>query len=426
MRGSLTSGIVLLLMAAGGAAAAERISVTKTIPASAGPWTVTLSINLAYPYSSGHSAPVVFDLSDGFGFQPGDVLTVQYQAGMWCGGTYVSLGTCVDANGYRNRAPANDQPGGASGTYGPSKYMDPASYPIYWMELVGTFADDRGQILGTPFKIGNGPVNASVPSGATRLQLGSNYYDYGNARNYFTPLTASVTGPPPPTMKPAGTMAQLASGGLWKTTFVLLNSGTRPALARLNFFDDQGNALPLPLSFPESAGAEPLVTAALERTLAAGASLTIETEDRRSTEPKTGWAQLLTDGDLSGFAIFGSQSGSHDQEAVVPLETRGAPFYNLWFNNTGGLVTSVALANPSTQAVKVAVTIRDEGGQTLATDSIPLAARGHIAFGLPDRLPSTAKRRGTVEFRTPESGQLSVLGLRFNPGAFTTVPALTQ
>ncbi len=35
--------------------------------------------------------------------------------------------------------------------------------------------------------------------------------------------------------------------------------------------------------------------------------------------------------------------------------------------------------------------------------------------------------RGTIEFRAPSGWQISVLGLRFNPGgAFTTVPVMSK
>ena len=45
---------------------------------------------------------------------------------------------------------------------------------------------------------------------------------------------------------------------------------------------------------------------------------------------------------------------------------------------------------------------------------------------MPVRLAQTAQRRGTVEFRTAAGGQISVLGLRFNPLAFTTIPVIAK
>src|SRR5207249_10441208 len=74
-------------------------------------------------------------------------------------------------NGYTN-TPQDNILGGSYGP-APSYYMNPATYPIYNTELVGTFANSSGQIVGTPFGIGN-LRTITVPSGATRLQLGMN------------------------------------------------------------------------------------------------------------------------------------------------------------------------------------------------------------------------------------------------------------
>jgi hypothetical protein len=111
---------------------------------------------------------------------------------------------------------------------------------------------------------------------------------------------------------------------------------------------------------------------------------------------------------------------------VVPLETRSGGSYVLWFDNTGGLVTSVALANASTEPATVTVTVRDGSGTVIGTAEIELEPHGHTAFELPSDLPATAGRRGTVEFQAPASGQISVLGLRFSSGAFTTVPVIAK
>ena len=425
MRRFVLSTFVLLLASANGAQGADRTTITKYINASSGPWVVTLSVNPEYPYGNLPGPPVLFSAADGFAFQAGDVLTIQYNSGLWCAGTYVGEAYCVDANGYTKAyGPADDHPLGTSTVYAPSKWADPKTYPIYLMQLVGTFADARGQIVGTPFKVGNGPINVTVPSGATQLQLGSNLYGYGDARDFYTALTATVSGT---TLKSVGSMAQLAVGGSWKTTIVLENSASGPSQVRLNFFDNGGNALPLPLNFPQSPSSGPLVAATLDRTLGAGAALTIVASGSESQPTQVGWAQLIADGNVSGFAIFGTKSGNYDQEAVVPLETRNSGSYVLWFDNIDPMVVGVALANISALPVTVEATIRDESGLVIGTPgSIPLPPLGHTSFQLPELLVATAHRRGTVEFHTATSGQISVLGLRFNPLAFTTIPVIAK
>ena len=46
-------------------------------------------------------------------------------------------------------------------------------------------------------------------------------------------------------------MAHLAVNGGWQTTFVLVNTDRAPGSATLSFYDDNGNPLPLPLTFPQ-------------------------------------------------------------------------------------------------------------------------------------------------------------------------------
>jgi hypothetical protein len=67
-------------------------------------------------------------------------------------------------------------------------------------------------------------------------------------------------------------------------------------------------------------------------------------------------------------------------------------------------------------------------GYCRRVEDITLPANGHTSFNLTDRYASaTAKRRGTLEFRTPSAGQIGVLGLRFNAqGAFSTIPPLVK
>ena len=143
---------------------------------------------------------------------------------------------------------------------------------------------------------------------------------------------------------------------------------------------------------------------------------------------QTGWAQLQSSGTVSGFAVFTqSVGGGRQQEAVVAVDTRTSGGYVIYFDNTQGFDTGIAAANVSGVAGNIAVTIRDDNGSTLSFDSIPLAARGHIAFNVSARMPVTAQRRGTIEFQAPAGGQISVLGLRFNPAqAFTSIPGLPK
>jgi len=222
----------------------------------------------------------------------------------------------------------------------------------------------------------------------------------------------------------SGTMAHLASGAGWLTTFTLTNTGTTEANIQLSFFDDNGDPVELPLAFADSN--ETITTATVSETIAAGATLVIATNAKSTAPLVTGSAELTSQGgNTSGFAVFHYTPNA--QEAVVPLETRNATGYVLAFDNTNGLSTGLALSNISNQTIKVRMIVRDDTGAQLGTATINLAAHGHTSFLLATSYGFAKNKRGTVEFDAPSNGQISALGIRSAPtGSFTTVPALVK
>jgi len=218
-----------------------------------------------------------------------------------------------------------------------------------------------------------------------------------------------------------GTMAHIASGGGWQTLMTLVNTGASPAQVQLKFFDEQGNPMALPLAFPQTGTTanESIVS----QTLAAGASLLIQTQATAGQTSQVGSAQLTTTGAVSGFAIF-RNSG---QEAVVPLASGSPSSQFLVFDNTNGLATGIALANSSGSQAAIPGTLRDDAGSALASATINLPANGHASEMLTDLFPAAANIRGSVEFDTPAGGQISALGIRATPaGAYTTIPVMTK
>jgi len=204
-------------------------------------------------------------------------------------------------------------------------------------------------------------------------------------------------------------MAHIASGNGWQTTFVLMNPGGDPSPAVLNFYDDNGNPLSLPLTFLDTGA----TTTASSITQAIPGALWIQTSGDVGTPLLTGSAQLVFSNppatyNLGALAIF--RYNPNGQEAVVPLETRNAESYLLAFDNTNATATGVAISVASSQAVSIPVIIRDRTGAQLGTATIPLAANGHTSFMLATQFPSTVGILGTLEFDTPAGAQISVLG----------------
>ena len=261
-----------------------------------------------------------------------------------------------------------------------------------------------------------GTVEFDTPAGGQISVLGVRNAPSGAITSI--PALASVGGG-------GGTMAHIASSNGWKTTFVLVNTGTSAAQTHLQFFDDYGNPLVLPLAFPQSGAGASVFDSKIDRTLNAGASLLIESDGPLENPVQTGSAQLTTTGNVSAFGIFRYEPNG--QEAVVPLENRNAGSYILAFDNTAGISTGVAMSNSSWQVASVPVIVRDDTGTQIGTSAIPLAANGHGAFVLATQFPQTAGIRGTLEFITPAGAQLSVLGIRSPPThTFTTLPTLTR
>jgi hypothetical protein len=267
-----------------------------------------------------------------------------------------------------------------------------------------------------------GTIEFDTPAGGQISVLGIRFTPLASTGNALTtiPVLANVG-------TNGGSIAHFASGGDgWQTTFVLVNAGTTAAQATLSFFNDlTGLPLQLPLSFPQSGCGTNSMATSLTQTLAAGASCLVESSG--AVNLLTGSAQLSTTGHVSGFVIF----RHNEQEAAVPLESRNANAYILAFDNTNGTATAIAVNSVSQQAVNIPVTIRDDVGNTILTDTITLAANGHYAFTLVyDMYPGTANIRGTIEFDTPPGAQIGALALRIPvtivAHTFTSLPVLAK
>jgi uncharacterized repeat protein (TIGR01451 family) len=230
----------------------------------------------------------------------------------------------------------------------------------------------------------------------------------------------------------AGSMAQIASGGMWNTKITLLNTGAAAAEAAVSFFDDNGNALPLPVTIQGTATVAPVLASSLDQTIAPGAQIVIQTAGTASQATVEGWAQLASsaaEGSVNGSAVFAWITSTGTQEAVVPVETRVPKTgFVLPFDYTGGYTTGVAVANLSGQAAVIPVILTDNTGASLgAAASVNLPAYAHTSFLLSTNYSAVAGKFGAAEFDAPAGGQISILGIRAAPdGAITTVPALAK
>ncbi len=272
-----------------------------------------------------------------------------------------------------------------------------------------------------PVTVGQrGTIEFDTPAGGQISVLGIRTTPLGTTNTLTTiPALANVG-------TNGGSIAHIATGNGWQTTFVLVNTGTTSAQVNVNFFADvTGAPLSLPLAFP--LGGAGTVNSTVSQTLAAGATLLVQSAAPLSNPaPTIGSAQLTTNGHVGGFVIF--RFNPNGQEAVVPLESRTANGYIIAFDNTSGTATGIAVNSVSTQAVNVPVIVRNDAGVQIASDTLNLAANGHLAFTLvTDKYPATQNIRGTIEFDTPAGAQIGALGIRIPVAhTFTTLPALAK
>jgi hypothetical protein len=220
--------------------------------------------------------------------------------------------------------------------------------------------------------------------------------------------------------------AQVVDGGTWKTSFIISNLDTVTRHCEVRFFSDDGSDMLLPIFSTDLQGD---VLSGVSLTIGAGGTAFFETA---GTDPvlAQGWALLVKDNSsdpIGGMAVFRQRRpGFPDAEAVVPVVSQFDGHFVLIFDNTSGFVTGMAIANPSSRSIVATADVLDEFGNLISQETLSLNSYAHQAFAISDEWPSTAGRRGSIEFQTSGFG-IGVLGLRFSPyGSFTSFNILTN
>ena len=220
-----------------------------------------------------------------------------------------------------------------------------------------------------------------------------------------------------------GSFAQIASGSGITTTIVLVNTGGVPAHTHVGFYVDEGGPLSLPLTLPQTGIS--MNTSSLNQTIAPNATFIAVSTEPSNLPPLVGSARVTSDGRVDGFVIYHfAWSG---QEAIVPMETRAASAYMLPFVNPPFGSTGIAIANTATGNVDVSVWMQ-VGGTYIGLGTLTVPASGHTSFVLDQKFPSTTwLPTSIIQFRAPTAGQISVIGLTFDPlGHTTALPVLTD
>jgi hypothetical protein len=209
-------------------------------------------------------------------------------------------------------------------------------------------------------------------------------------------------------------IAHVVDGSGWQTLFAVVNIDQVAVSYTFQFWDDNGNPFQVGI-----VGGSPGV---LTGTLAPGGSAFAETP---GTSPLLleGWAEVASTGRIGVEAIFRyTNANTPDSQGTINASLSGSSIF-MPFDNTGGYVTGIALANTNpTQALTITLNFQTDAGAT-ATGSLTLPAHGHTAFVLPTSYPVTAGVRGSINFTAP-TADITVTGFRFTPSlSFTSLGA---
>jgi hypothetical protein len=206
-------------------------------------------------------------------------------------------------------------------------------------------------------------------------------------------------------------LPQLAFGGGWYTALYFTNTTLAPVSFTVSFTGNNGN----PLIVPALGGSSVSVN------LTARGTAIIEAPNVGSLAQ--GYVSAALPAGVTGYGVFRqSIPGVNDQEAVVPLSGNTANTSTLLFDDTK-YVTGVAVVNLAPLTINIAVTARDNQGNTLGTGTILLGPNAQTALVLRNipGLAAVAGEIGSVDFAA-SIGNIAALGLRFNGTAFTSIP----
>ena len=214
---------------------------------------------------------------------------------------------------------------------------------------------------------------------------------------------------------------QVADGAGWATTIVLTNTATGDLPVTLNF----NQAVPNGAGVTQSWNPPFQTSVSSSFNVPAGSSIFLRTPGNATTLSQ-GWAELVADPRVTGYAIFTQQSGGRAQDSTAPAVLASSRIL-VPFDNTSGLIMAIALVNPNPSAETVSVNFRMSDGTT-STATVPnLPAEGQIAFLMrdPSYFPGTANQSGLAEFYV-SSGTISIIALRANGSAITSAPVFFE
>jgi len=209
-------------------------------------------------------------------------------------------------------------------------------------------------------------------------------------------------------------LPQLAFGGGWYTALYFTNLNGSSVTFRITFAADDGT----PLSIPGIGSSRQITLAPLQ---------TVIIEAPNVGSLSQGYATFSLPVGVTGYGVYRQTvAGRPDQEALVNFRSATSTLATMTFDDTA-YTSSVAIVNTSAAPTTVNIVAWDNNGNEVGSATIPLAAgaKTESALRAYQGLSGIAGVRGTAQFSVA-TGNISVVGLRFNVSAFTTIPVAQQ
>jgi len=400
-----TAGVLATLPLSGTYAIQANCSGTATLSTSANTAQLTLQlINGGGTTLSSVAESTASELSEGRFYRAANAnggqcsngsLTGGYSA-LLSGGTYASSGVRTTYNNV-NQTVFNGQGG---------------------LTISGEVT--TGSASGSPLS-GSGTYSISANcSGVAQINTPSGQLNYllayieGGALLYLeNDATTTISGSADPQLV-QDILPQFAFGGGWYSALYFTNNTSLPVSFPVTFTTD--GAAPM---------AVPGVGASTQITVAPLGTAIIEAQNVGTLTEV--YATFALPAGVTGYGVFRqSITGVPNQEAVVGFKDANATESSLTFDDTN-YITSVAIVNPSNVAATVNITLWDNNGNMIGTSAVPvqpLSKTANVLRAYPG-LAGIVGLRGLAQFSVT-TGNVSVLGLRSNGPAITSIPTVEQ
>ncbi|MEO8659591.1 MAG: hypothetical protein ABI693_14055 [Bryobacteraceae bacterium] len=339
-------------------------------------------------------------------FPPGDLSAVNDVVTFNAGHLTENITVTADPTGQNNTN------GGFSANLGFATSLGKANPPEgSWLSFVQTDAATPGSVTLTanPAGIAAGTYVNTVVLKDTK---------YNDVKTVKVTLTVQAQD-----AQVVSALPHIAVGDVWVTGFYVINNGGTAATATIQFYDDNGQPLSIPIT-----GVGTVNT--LTGNLSANGSSYYEAGTPQFAL-RGGWALVTASPSVTVQALFRADNGGgRYAEAAVPSSPGGhgflIPFDATTFAPTGDpLYTGVGVANldSATQA-NITCTARDSQG-TVIPNGFPIPALsplGHYAAFL---FPILEGKRGTVQCTS--NTNISAVALRAigSGNAFSSLPVIT-